>query len=237
MKSVLWNFVSITLFCSSAFSAGRLVAIADDWPLGTPYNSSNNGDVFTKSALNWLTAGTSNKTVLFDGYLYQNQWWALTPLKTYLQNAGYSITVANTSTWNSQSLAPYGAVIWASIDATGSGTALSDYSNNGGNILYVGGFGYQPSPEAVTLLNTFGIQDAGVAYDNRVTLTTFSNHPCVAGVNSLIIGGSTTLNLLPGFSGVVASAQGGQNFIIAAPEPCSLALLALGSLLLHRRNR
>ena len=236
MRSVVWSFVFTALFSSSVFAAGRLVAIADDWPIGTAYNSSNNGDVFTKSALNWLTEGTTNKTVLFDGFLYSNQWWTLSPLKSYLENAGYSVTVAAANTWNSQNLAPYGAVIWASLSATGNGTALSDYSNNGGNILYVGGISYQPSPEAVTLLNAFKIQDAGVSSDNRVTLTTFSTHPCVANVHSLLMGGSTALNLLPGFNGDIAAAQGGKNFVLAVPEPATMVLLGLGGMFLRNRK-
>ncbi len=227
-------FLSL-LVTSPVFASGRLVAIGDDWPFGTSYDSSNNGNVFAKSALNWLTGETANKTVLFDQFLYQNQWWTLSPLKTYLQNAGYSITVASVSTWNSQNLAGYGAVIWASSSATGLGTMLSNYSANGGNILYVGGIYMQPASDAATLLNPLGIQDSGVLSDNRVTLTTFSAHPCVANVQSLRIGGSTTLSLLSNFDGQVVSAQGGKNFILAVPEPASLLLMAFSGLILMRK--
>jgi len=236
-RSISHGLFLFLLMTASAFASGRLVAIADDWPMGTAYNSSNNGNVFTKSALNWLTEGTTNKNVLFDQFLYTNQWWTLSALKSYLETAGYSVSFSDVSTWSSPSLAGYGAVIWASTSAAGIGTTLSNYSTNGGNILYVGGMSYQPASDASTLLSTFGIQDGGVAYDNRVTLTSFSSHPCVANVLSLRIGGSTALTALPGFSGQIASAQGGQNFIIAAPEPMSFLMFSFGGLLMLRKNK
>lgn len=238
MKSFIIHCLLLFLLgTGSTFASGRLVAIADDWPLGTAYNSTNNGDVFTKSALNWLTEGTTNKNVLFDQFLYQNQWWTLTPLKSYLESAGYSVTVANVSTWNSQNLATYGAVIWASTSPTSQQTTLLNYINTGGNILYVGGFGPQPTADATTLLNAFNLQDVGVASDNRLYLTTYSSHPCVAGVQSLKIGGSTVLNLLPGFSGEVVGAQSGMNLIIAVPEPATICLFGLAGLLLGIRRK
>jgi hypothetical protein len=241
MRHLVFALGTVCVLGNLAFGQGRLVAIADDWPIGEPYTSSNNGGIFVRSALNWMTAETTNKNVLFDGFMYQNQWWGpLTQLKNTLQAAGYTVTASNVSNWDSQTLSNYGAVIWAGSTSAGIGQRLVNFSSNVGNILYIGGLYGSSNTEENTLLNTFGIHDAGVHSDNRAYCTNYTSHPCVAGVSSLWFGGSTNLQLMAGFGGEVVGTINysyGSNAVIAVPEPVSMMLVGLGGMALLRRRK
>ncbi|MFA6185808.1 MAG: PEP-CTERM sorting domain-containing protein [Phycisphaerae bacterium] len=231
MKNVLWSLVFVSVFGSSAFAAGKLVAVADDWMLTS---SSQDYQHFAVSSLNWLTADSSNKSILFDKAYYDRQLTGSNLLQS-LQSAGYTVTISDPQNWISSDLSSYSAVVWLWAGA-GLGSKMRDYANSGGNVMYVGGWSWGAS-EASILLNSYNISmtDAYVGIGSA-SVTSFSSHPCVAGVNRLYAMDPSVLSPMSGFAGEIVAKDSRFNYIFAVPEPATLGLLFIGGMMLRRRG-
>jgi hypothetical protein len=235
MKSFIISILFIfTFFAGNVLATGRLVAIADDWPLAGYFsNTGNDGAQLITSSIGWLTQN-GGKKILFDGDYYNRAPYApLSATVNSLQSHGYSVTVSSPSGWSATSLSQYDAVVWVN-GVSGSGQKMLNYSNAGGNVLYVGGWASSVTQNNI-LLNAFKINNTGVIWNDDQTITNFISHPCVDGVTSIKTLNPNNLALLPGFVGTVVSAQGGANYIIAVPEPATLLLFGLGALLLRKK--
>ena len=235
MKRLLFCiFVVLILTDGRAFAVdGRLVAVADDWAFTY---ASPDAVQFAISSMNWLTQNTTNKSILFDKAYYDDQLSDGVVING-LQNAGYSVTISRPEDWTPEILSQYGAVLWV-LATPGVASNMLQYSQSGGNVLWVGGWVAPNQTESYILLNAYGISYRDpIQNGNNRTLTQFVDHPCVNGVHSLYTADPAFLGTLDNFNGTVVCSENGNDYIIAVPEPATLFLLTLGGLTVLRKKK
>lgn len=244
------NLALATLALASLSNADRIVVYGDEWPFtdganygygGSGFSAPNDGGRFALNVADWLTEGTGGANILISSTLF-----ALTgnQLNTTLVGAGYSLTY-NSGNLSAAALAAYDAV-FLEVTSDLTSATLTQYVNNGGNVLMLGGTGGCESCAYDPFLNAFGL-DFGAGYNGigspysfgAMSLPVSGTHPILAGIDHLQYGnGSNVYDIqsLDPRSAIIASYAGvgvlgvydGNPAPAAVPEPGTVVLMGLG---------
>jgi len=181
---------------------GRIVVIADDWPISDRYWSTS-ASTFTLNTFSWLTEFSSGKRILRDAYSDQ-------PIKNNvidtLQTNGYTVTIMDTTSWTPALLATYDAVLieYCSINHT----LLTEYVMGGGGVFLIGGHSGSDLLYNEFLLN-FGMSLQEPIYPvmnpKQDTLTNFVSHPVTTGVSALEMVNPTPIEVYSSDSQILAT--------------------------------
>ena len=177
---------------------GRLVVLADDWPLGN-YFSRTGSDAgrFILNVLEWLTepmSGPRNTLLLDAGYLGHGN---VTDLAQFLVAHGYTGDVVDTRDWTPELLAHFAVVIVERGTGSWYIPVLTDYLRAGHGVLLVGGSDAPEVPDwHNAFLRQFGIEFQPHTVVSEDTLRAFASHPITAGVDTLYVLNPTPITVL-----------------------------------------
>lgn len=204
--------------------SGRLVVLADDWPLGEYFSRpGSDAERFILNILNWLTepmSGGTNTILLDAGYLDHGD---ISELVNALRKHGYTGDVIRSDQWTPELLSNF-AVAILERGPEGYAAALTDYLRTGHGVLVIGGI--DASPQQNQFLRQFNIEMQDHHFVFEDTLTTFTPHPITAGVDTLYVMNPTPITVL-GPGPVVLCQQYDDPYLLPGEPQTLIWLVAL----------
>ena len=178
---------------------GRLIVIADDWPLGNYYDrAGSDSETFLLNSLDWLTehiSGGKNTVLIDKGYEgHGGGPNSLQALKDGLTNNGYVWEMVPTNEWTPALLQNF-AVAILERGPGGYAANLATYFNAGYGVLVVGGI--NADPQQNVFLEDFNIHfqpHQGMMGD--LAINDFVPHPVTQGVDTLYTMNPTPITVL-----------------------------------------
>ena len=178
---------------------GRLVVLADDWPLGEYFDrAGSDSGAFLLNCLAWLTeeiSGSNNRILIDKGYEgHSGGPGSLDDLVGFLANNGYYSDVVLSSEWTSELLRDYAVAILERGPA-GYADALTRYLRAGYGVIVIGGEAADARQNEFLVQFNVQFEPHEGGLGDR-TLDTFVPHPITEGVDTLYTMNPTPIAVL-----------------------------------------
>lgn len=232
------GLTSLSFAWISPARAGHIIAANDDWVFSDlGFQLSPDCGIFAQNIANWFTAGQTGAFLVYSDHFGLTG----TSLADSMTSAGHSWTIDTSVPFNLSTLMTYDGIFLGATPVDNS--VLVDYVNGDGDVYVFSGGDTEPH-KWNDFLGAFGL---GFQSENNGvygSIPISSSHTLLAGVDYLYHDvGTSVIDLDPSNpqNQVIVNYEGEWLFGVfdseVIPEPATILLLGLGSLLLRRRHR
>lgn len=222
----------------SPAKAGHIVASNDDWVFSDwGFQLSPDAGTFAQNIASWFAGGEAGSFLVYSNHFGLTG----TSLANSMTSAGHGWTIDTSIPFNLSTLMTYDGIFLGETPVDNS--VLVDYVNADGNIYVFSGGDTEP-PKWNDFLGEFGLRFESENNGLYGSIPISSSHSLFEGVEYLYHDiGTSVIDLNPSNpqNQVLVNYEGEWLFAVfdseVIPEPATVLLFGLGSLLLRRRHR